>query len=225
MSKVKSLNCIPLKDFIFCFICLYAFPVLGQVGSSELNFHENLVKAAINRTHQNVTYDPSYYRLTYPGGDVPVNKGVCTDVVIRSYRQMGIDLQLEVHEDMTANFQKYPSNWGLTSTDRNIDHRRVPNLMTYFARQNAKKPITAKATDYLAGDVVAWDLGNGITHIGIVVDKRSEQGAPFIVHNIGRGPQLEDILFNTLLSVIIDTGSKLKGCASGRKQLTDCLDF
>ncbi|HEX8353336.1 MAG TPA: DUF1287 domain-containing protein, partial [Pyrinomonadaceae bacterium] len=134
----------------------------------------------------------------YPGGDVPAEVGVCTDEVIRSYRAVGVDLQREVHEDMAANFGAYPRKWGLKKTDTNIDHRRVPNLMVFFGRQGAGLPVTREARDYRPGDVVTWDLGGGLTHIGIVVNVPSEadEARMQIVHNIGAGPKMEDVLFN-----------------------------
>ena len=156
-----------------------------------------LSSSALELTKQKVTYDPSYFSIDYPNGDIPSDKGVCTDVVIRAYRKIGIDLQKEVHEDMKANFNAYPKIWGLKSTDKNIDHRRVPNLMTFFKRKGAEKPITKKATDYKPGDVVCWNLGGAITHIGIVVEKKARDGKRnLIVHNIGSGQVLEDCLFN-----------------------------
>ncbi|MEO0504733.1 MAG: DUF1287 domain-containing protein [Bacteroidota bacterium] len=157
----------------------------------------SLSDAAIALTQQKVTYDPSYFSIGYPGGDVPSDKGVCTDVVIRAYRKLGIDLQKEVHEDMKANFQAYPNHWGLRSTDKNIDHRRVPNLMTFFKRSGAEMSISEKAVDYLPGDVVSWQLSGGLTHIGIVVNRKSRDGERhLIVHNIGAGQVLEDCLFD-----------------------------
>ncbi len=156
-----------------------------------------LSTAALKLTEREVTYDPAYYSIDYPNGDVPPDRGVCTDVVIRAYRMLGVDLQKLVHEDMKAHFSKYPNNWGLNSTDRNIDHRRVPNLMTFFSRQGAEIPVSSDPTNYIAGDVVAWSLGGGLTHIGIVVDKKSRDGQrPLIVHNLGRGQVVEDILFD-----------------------------
>lgn len=156
-----------------------------------------LSEAALSLTKQHVVYDPSYFSIPYPNGDVPSGKGVCTDVIIRAYRKLDVDLQKEVHEDMKANFNAYPKLWGLKSTDRNIDHRRVPNLMTYFERQGAALAISNDAKDYLPGDVVSWNLGGAITHIGIVVDKKSADGNRYlIVHNIGAGQVLEDCLFN-----------------------------
>ncbi|MFD2892758.1 DUF1287 domain-containing protein [Flavobacterium chuncheonense] len=156
----------------------------------------NLSKYALELTQQKVTYDPSYFSIAYPNGDVPSDKGVCTDVVIRAYRKTGIDLQKEVHEDMKANFNAYPKTWGLKTTDKNIDHRRVPNLMTFFKRKGAEIAITYEAKDYLPGDIVCWNLGGAITHIGIVVNKISKDGKRnLIVHNIGNGQVLEDCLF------------------------------
>ncbi|WP_299435711.1 DUF1287 domain-containing protein [uncultured Maribacter sp.] len=163
---------------------------------SQVEVKLNLSAAALELTNQDVTYDPSYFSIDYPNGDVPSDKGVCTDVVIRAYRKLGVDLQKEVHEDMKANFGKYPKIWGLKTTDKNIDHRRVPNLMTYFKRKGAEKEISEKAIDYLPGDVVCWNLGGAITHIGIVVNKKSKDGKRnLIVHNIGAGQVLQDCLF------------------------------
>ncbi len=157
----------------------------------------SLSDAALALTKQNVTYDPSYFSIAYPNGDIPSDKGVCTDVVIRAYRKLGIDLQKEVHEDMKAHFSLYPKIWGLKTTDKNIDHRRVPNLMTYFKRKKATIKITQHPKDYIPGDIVCWNLGGAITHIGIVVNKKSkDQKRYLIVHNIGAGQVLEDCLFN-----------------------------
>lgn len=158
---------------------------------------EKISDAALKLTNQQVIYDGSYYSIPYPNGDVPDGIGVCTDVVIRTYRANELDLQQEVHEDMVANFNLYPNNWGLKKPDANIDHRRVPNLMTYFERQGSKLPITNNGADYLPGDVVAWDIGGGTTHIGVVVDALSRDNERYqIVHNIGGGQVLEDCLFD-----------------------------
>lgn len=166
------------------------------IVEGQTSFNKRLADAALELTKQKVSYDPAYYNIDYPNGDIPANKGVCTDVVIRAYRKLGIDLQKEVHEDMKANFSKYPQKWGLSGPDKNIDHRRVLNLMTFFTRHGQVKPITNKAVDYLPGDLVCWDLGGGITHIGIVVDKKSADGTRnLIVHNIGGGQVLADCLF------------------------------
>jgi hypothetical protein len=164
---------------------------------AQVDFFKKLSDAAIELTHQQVQYDPQYFSIQYPNGDVPSDKGVCTDVIIRGYRKLGIDLQKEVHEDMINNFSVYPKNWGLKKTDKNIDHRRVPNLMKYFSRYGTEKKITNSPTDYLPGDIVAWNLGGAITHIGFVVDKKSPDGKRnMIVHNIGNGQVLEDMLFD-----------------------------
>jgi uncharacterized protein len=163
---------------------------------AQQNFELSLSAAAMELTKLHVSYDPSYFSIPYPNGDVPAGKGVCTDVVIRAYRAMGIDLQKEVHEDMKANFEKYPSRWGMKRTDRNIDHRRVPNLMTFFSRRGKVLPVTNRAEAYQPGDLVTWDLGRGVTHIGIVVNKKSIDGSRYlIVHNIGSGQELSDCLF------------------------------
>lgn len=154
-------------------------------------------KAALELTKDEVVYDPTYFSIPYPNGDVPEGKGVCTDVVIRTLRKIGIDLQKEVHEDMKSNFNKYPNIWGLSSTDKNIDHRRVPNLMTYFKRQGKSVAITDNPEDYIPGDIVSWNLSGGTTHIGVVVNKKSRDGKRYlIVHNIGAGQVLEDCLFD-----------------------------
>ncbi len=176
---------------LILFICILLFNSFCQKM-----FFENLSDSAISLTKQNVTYDPSYFTMKYPNGDIPSNKGVCTDVVIRAYRKLGIDLQKEVHEDMKANFSKYPKTWGLSKTDKNIDHRRVPNLMVFFTRHGTVKPITENYDDYFPGDIVCWNLGGAITHIGIVVNKKSPDGKRYlIVHNIGGGQVLADCLF------------------------------
>lgn len=165
--------------------------------SSGSAFLDKLVEAAIERTSHEVRYDPSYFKIDYPNGDVPAEVGVCTDEVIRSYRAVGVDLQKLVHEDMERNFSVYPRTWKAKKTDKNIDHRRVPNLMTFFQRQGASLPVTDAARDYKPGDVVTWDLSGGMTHIGLVVNVPSDADAERfqIVHNIGAGPKMEDVLF------------------------------
>lgn len=167
------------------------------VGVSQSLTPEQLSMAALALTEQRVTYDASYFSISYPDGDVPADKGVCTDVVIRAYRKLGIDLQVKVHEDMKNNFARYPNHWGLKKTDKNIDHRRVPNLMTFFSRHGTTLKISDKPSDYKPGDIVTWDLGKGLTHIGIVVNKKSVDGNRLqIVHNIGREQELSDCLFD-----------------------------
>lgn len=157
-----------------------------------------VVEAAIEQTQHTFYYDPAYVRLEYPGGDVPLERGVCSDVVVRAFRKGDVDLQKEVHEDMMRNFSAYPKKWGLTKVDANIDHRRVPNLMTYFGRKKKALSLSTRAEDYLPGDVVAWELSDGLLHIGIVTNILSEATTPGyqIVHNIGGGARVEDALFS-----------------------------
>jgi len=159
------------------------------------DFVQRLVAAAVERTHHQVRYVSDYVRIPYPSGDVPSDTGVCTDEIIRIYRAVGIDLQRQVHEDMVRHFDDYPHKWQ-RQPDSNIDHRRVPNLMTFFSRNGISLPMSQRGTDYSPGDIVAWDLGGGITHIGIIVNQRGKDGNYMIVHNIGRGPQMEDVLFD-----------------------------
>lgn len=167
-----------------------------QILFSQTDFPDRLSKAALELTQQDVSYDPAYYSIDYPNGDIPANKGVCTDVIIRAYRKLGIDLQKEVHEDMIGHFEDYPNIWGLTKPDKNIDHRRVPNLMVFLSRFGLAKTLSRDPKDYKAGDIVCWDLGGGTTHIGIVVDRKSSDGKRnLIVHNIGNGQVLADCLF------------------------------
>lgn len=175
---------------------------LAQTQAANLTarqeFLKKLVAAAEERLHHVVRYDPAYVRIPYPGGDVPGDTGVCTDEVIRSYRAVGIDLQKEVHEDMEKNFSAYPQQrrWLLSHPDTNIDHRRVPNLMIFFSRKGESLAVTKNTADYLPGDIVTWDLGGNVPHIGIVVNEKSaESGRHMIVHNIGQGPKREDVLF------------------------------
>lgn len=152
---------------------------------------QKLVTDARQQIGKTLYYDPAYTALKYPMGDVPLVKGVCTDVIIRALRLQGIDLQQRIHEDMKKNFNAYPKKWGLKTTDRNIDHRRVPNIMTYFKRQN----YTVKNQQYLAGDIVIWDLGKGLVHIGILSDRKSVgSNTPLVIHNIGQGTQENNIL-------------------------------
>jgi len=178
------------------FVLTIWFLILYQFCAAQSDFYSRLTSAALELTKQNVTYDPKYFSIPYPNGDIPSDKGVCTDVVIRAYRQVGIDLQKEVHEDMKINFSEYPKIWGLTKPDPNIDHRRVPNLMVFFSKKGCTLPNTKKPEDYSPGDIVCWDLGGGTTHIGLVVNNKSPfTGRYQIVHNIGAGQVLEDCLF------------------------------
>jgi uncharacterized protein YijF (DUF1287 family) len=179
-----------MKTKLLILLLLFYSFVYSQVKDS-------LSVSAMELTKQEVTYDPDYFSIDYPNGDIPSDKGVCTDVIIRAYRLIGIDLQKDVYEDMKANFDEYPNIWGLTKPDKNIDHRRVANLMTLFERKGTVKPITKKPEDYSPGDIVCWNLTGGILHIGIVVHKRSDDGLRnLIVHNIGAGQVIEDCLFD-----------------------------
>lgn len=180
--------------FLSCIglVTLFASPAIGSTPEATL------VLEARERTYADVRYDPKYVKLDYPGGDVSADTGVCTDVIIRTFRNaFDFDFQKAVHEDMRANFSKYPTIWGHKRPDKNIDHRRVPNLETYLKRQGAAVPITKNAKDYLPGDIVTWRLGGSLPHIGIVSDKKSLWGTPLIIHNIGAGPVEDDLLFNT----------------------------
>lgn len=158
---------------------------------------KQLVESAIDQTRVTTGYDPSYVGIDYPGGDVPLETGVCSDVVVRAFRKAGIDLQKEIHDDMGRAWSVYPRKWGASRPDSNIDHRRVLNLMTYFDRQGKTLPVTKDRNDYLPGDIVTWDLSSGIEHIGIVVNTWSESTKGYlIVHNIGAGARSEDVLLN-----------------------------
>ncbi len=178
-----------LLPSVFCL-----FLQVGNVHAESFSIH--LVKAAQERTKHSVSYDGSYVSISYPMGDVPQDQGVCTDLIIRAYRALGIDLQQQVHEDMHAHFSKYPDIWGLQSTDTNIDHRRVPNLQTFFTRNGTELLISNSATDYKPGELVTWMLPGNLPHIGIVSDQFAfNTNRPKIIHNIGSGPVEDDILF------------------------------
>ena len=170
------------------------YKALPQNSSPQL---KQLVDGAVAQAGVTTGYDPAYVNIRYPDGDVPINTGVCSDVIVRAFRKAGVDLQREVHEDMTRAFDAYPKRWGLNAPDSNIDHRRVLNLMTYFTRQGKSLPITDEPGDYLPGDVVAWDLGGGVYHIGMVTNILSAtERECLIVHNIGAGTRVEDVLLN-----------------------------
>jgi len=176
--------------------------VAGNAGSQEVapdvdGREARLIAAAVERTAHRVRYDGSYRAIEYPGGDVPDSIGVCTDLVVRSYRAIGIDLQEEVHQDMMAAFDLYPAMWALKKPDPNIDHRRVPNLKVFFGRHGTKLPISGDPADYRPGDIVTWILPGNLPHIGLLCYQRSTDGKrPLVVHNIGEGPRVEDALFS-----------------------------
>ncbi|MEM6810450.1 MAG: DUF1287 domain-containing protein [Pseudomonadota bacterium] len=173
-------------------LVLLGLSSLAAAGPPE----PDLVVAALERTKHVVRYDGSYRSIPYPGGDVPENVGVCTDVLVRSYRAIGIDLQRLVHEDMSADFDAYPRNWGLSRPDTNIDHRRVPNLRRFFERHGVSLEVSDDPADYRPGDIVSWMLPGNNPHIGIVTNEKSADGErPLIVHNIGLGPKKDDMLF------------------------------
>jgi uncharacterized protein YijF (DUF1287 family) len=184
-----------------------------------------LVAKAREQIGVTTSYDPSYKKLAYPGGDVAPQTGVCSDVVVRAFRKLGVDLQKEVHEDMAKAFSEYPQKWGLKRPDANIDHRRVPNLMTYFQRRGWTVEARSKASDFMAGDVVAWDLGGGVTHVGLISD-RSSDGTPLVIHNIGSGAKEEDILlrfkvighYRPVLSAQTNVSSKVGGATSNGRR-------
>ena len=179
--RIKNLN----QFFALFLLMVSSLPVWAFQA-------EKLVTDARSQIWKTLYYDPAYTQLKYPMGDVPLVKGVCTDVVIRALRHQGIDLQQRIHEDMKGNFKHYPQKWGLKGTDKNIDHRRVPNIMTYFQRQG----YAVKDQNYRAGDIVTWDLGKGLVHIGIVSDKTTLiSKTPLIIHNIGQGTRENDILY------------------------------
>jgi hypothetical protein len=176
-------------------LLLIAPLVLAQTPTPT--FADRLVHAAMERTQHQVTYDGAYHSIPYPGGDVPAHIGVCTDVIVRAYRTLGHDLQVLVHQDMKKHFTLYPKIWGLKKPDRNIDHRRVPNLRRFFERHGKTLPISKSPQDYQPGDLVTWVVNKKLPHIGIVVKARSrDKKRPLIVHNIGVGPVAEDMLFD-----------------------------
>lgn len=184
-----------VAPFVACL--MGAASAAAQASPAEADaFVSRLVAAAVEQTKRPATYDGSYRRIAYPGGDVPAEIGVCTDVVIRAYRAVGVDLQVLVHEDMRRAFAAYPRTWGLARPDPNIDHRRVPNLQTFLQRRRAHLDPSRDPRDYRPGDLVTWMLPGNLPHIGLVTDQRaSGSSVPLIVHNIGRGPELEDMLF------------------------------
>ncbi len=181
-----------VTDMTRC-ICLCLLASLALADTQP--FAERLVQAALERTRHTVRYEPAYVKLDYPNGDVPADTGVCTDEVIRAYRALGFDLQKLVHEDMQRAFAAYPKHWGLTSTDKNIDHRRVPNLQIFFKRRGTSLPVTPNAADYQPGDLITCTVAGKLPHIAIVVPALDGGTTPWIVHNIGQGPKCENRLF------------------------------
>ena len=173
---------------------------LASVASSQTAGRTGVVLAgAYRQVGVTVHYDGRYRSLSFPGGDLPLERGVCTDVIVRAYRNAGIDLQVLVHNDMSQHFNAYPHLWGLSRPDPNIDHRRVPNLVTFFKRHGRSLPVTARAADYRPGDIVTWRLASGVPHIGLVSDREAD-GRLLVVHNIGQGARVEDVLFAYTIS-------------------------
>lgn len=189
-SLMKSFN-------IFMLIAFSSFFAQSQSLSREQIFRKRLSTESIKLTKAKVIYNPAYVSIPYPMGDVPASTGVCTDVVIRAYRKLGFDLQEAVHIDMSKNFNIYPKVWGRKTTDKNIDHRRVPNLMKFFGRKGRVLPISVNPSDYKAGEIVCWELSKGITHIGLLIEQKSKDAQRnLVVHNIGSGQVVEDCLFD-----------------------------
>jgi uncharacterized protein len=185
------------RNFVFAGAAATLFPGCAYADApiAATKRAQKLIAAARSQIGITIAYDPAYSRLAFPNGDVPRSKGVCTDVVIRAYRDgLGIDLQALVNENMRSNFAQYPKRWGLRTTDRNIDHRRVPNLETFFTRKGSRLPIPASLANWQAGDIVTSLVNGSLPHIGIVSDKRASTGRPLVIHNIGRGTREEDIL-------------------------------
>lgn len=202
-----------MKSFLLMFLPLLFVCCKKDVTTNELvqfqsdndkeivlnpdDFYQKLSTAVLSIIDPEIIYTPDYVGIKYPNGDVPAKTGVCTDVVIRAYRKLNIDLQKEVHEDMKANFSRYPKTWGLKTTDKNIDHRRVPNLEVFFERKGEKLTVTNNPADYQTGDIVTWMIADKLPHIGIVTHKKSADGKHnLIVHNVGGGQVLEDCLFS-----------------------------
>lgn len=181
-----------LRLLVFALLLAYGAPSNAAPWAFE---PARLVATARRQVGVTVSYDPVYRVLSYPGGDVPMETGVCSDVVIRALRGLAIDLQKEVHEDMAVHFSAYPHEWGLSKPDKNIDHRRVPNLRAFFKRRGCELSVSKDAGDYQAGDVVTWNVCGSLPHIGIVSDRKTDGGIPLVIHNIGRGTREEDVLF------------------------------
>lgn len=180
---------------IWCWVILAALLPTPPIAFAQESPQTRLLQGAYDQIGKTVTYDASYQAIAFPGGDVPIDRGVCSDVIIRAYRKIGIDLQVLVNQDMQKDFSAYPHRWwGLSRIDPNIDHRRVANLVVFFTRHGQVLPISNEAQDYKPGDIVSWRVPDGRPHMGLISDWQ-ENGRPLVVHNIGAGAQLEDILF------------------------------
>lgn len=174
--------------------------IAGLVPEAQTSSRiSRVLEGAYQQVGRTTIYDGSYRRLSFPGGDIPIERGVCSDVLVRAYRHAGLDLQLLVNQDMSGGFRSYPQLWGLSKPDSNIDHRRVLNLAAFFGRKGKNLPISTRASDYSAGDIVTWRLASGVPHIGLVAD-RLQRGRPLVIHNIGAGAQVEDVLFSYVIT-------------------------
>jgi uncharacterized protein YijF (DUF1287 family) len=191
-KKIHFLHIYKVIQIVFATILLF---ILSTTTALPEGKNLALIAAARSQIGVTTSYNSSYMTLKYPGGDVPIQTGCCTDVLIRAFRKLNIDLQKLVHEDMKSNFSHYPRKWGMKAPDTNIDHRRVPNLMKYFERNGEAVKISKNPKDYYPGNLVAWNLGKGILHIGIVSDRKTSDGIPLVIHNIGQGAKEENILF------------------------------
>lgn len=184
-------------------IALIVFLTLATATSTASEEHESRISRVLEGAYRQVGvtvhYDGTYRPIPFPGGDVPIERGVCTDVLVRAYRHAGIDLQWLVNQDMSGAFESYPRLWGLSRPDPNIDHRRVPNLATFFRRHGRPLPVSSQSEDYRAGDIVTWRLPSGTPHIGFVSD-RTQDGRPLVIHNIGAGVRVEDVLFSYVIT-------------------------
>ena len=177
-------------------VLLFMLAITGLVPEGQASSRiSRVLEGAYQQVGTTTIYDASYRRLSFPGGDIPIERGVCSDVLVRAYRHAGLDLQLLVNQDMSRSFRDYPQLWGLSKPDSNIDHRRVPNLAAFFRRNGKKLPASTRVSDYGAGDIVTWRLTSGVPHIGLVAD-RLQRGRPLVIHNIGAGAQVEDVLFS-----------------------------
>ena len=205
MISPKKLRLLATNGLLMVFISIIAFHCWGNPATKMQikrpieglpQKTQKIIQGANQQVGKTLFYDPSYKSIAYPMGDVPIVRGVCTDVVIRALRNTGIDLQKEIHLDMKSNFKLYPKIWGLKAPDKNIDHRRVPNQKVYFERKGWSVPISYKAKNYKPGDIVTWKLNSGRDHTGVITNHTTYLGRPLIVHNIGDGAKIEDILFS-----------------------------
>lgn len=205
------------RTFLQALTCAPFASASSPAFALQRDYAAEIAAAAIAQTKSRVVYDPAYVVIPYPGGDVPADRGVCADVIIRALRKTGADLQLLVHEDMKANFPAYPKRWGLKKPDRNIDHRRVPNLEKFFTREGLRRALTTAPANFKAGDIVSWNLKGDagfLPHIGIVTAKKARSKRPLIVHNVGAGPQLEDVLFEWKMTGHFRVAAKVEAWAA-----------